>query len=278
MVLGIILNWNGARDTLCCLPTVLAQKNSELELLIIDNDSRDDSVVQIRQAFPAIELLESEHNLGFGGGCNLGIKIAIQRDCEFVWLLNNDTRVADDALAQLLQMARADTSIGAVGSVIYDLDSPHTLQLWGGGTVNTLLGTSHLLKSPGPVDFLSGASLLLRVEALRQVGAFDDQNFFMYWEDTDLGRRLTNAGWRLAVAPGSQVWHAESSSLGKGSPLRNEYFTRSAIAFMKKHSRLPGLSIALNALLRIGKQLYLFQWSDALDLAKLYLRILKDSK
>lgn len=148
----------------------------------------------------------------------------------------------------------------------------------GGGKVNTWLGTSHLIKSPGELNFLSGASLLLRVEAMRQVGGFDDSSFFMYWEDTDLSLRLSNAGWLLTVAPSSQVWHAGSSSLGKDNPLRDEYFTRSAVAFMRKHSKLPKLSIFLNAMLRIGKQLCLLHWSSALRLTKLYLSAIKEEK
>lgn len=271
-VLVVLLNWNGAADTLRCLPDILAQKNVQADLLVVDNASADDSVARIRHAYPELEVVKSQRNRGFGGGCNLGIEFGLKGNYEFVWLLNNDTRVADDALAELVEVACASHKAGAVGSVIYNMEPPHALQLWGGGMINLWLGTSRLRRSPGPVDFLSGASLLLRLSALREVGVFDESRFFMYWEDADLSQRLVQAGWELAVAPGSRIWHAESSSLGRNSPLRTRYFTLSAIAFMKKHCSYPRLSIAINAILRIGKQIVLFRWSNAAYLARLYLQ------
>jgi len=100
-------------------------------------------------------------------------------------------------------------------------------------------GRSHHQRAPASLDFVSGASMLLRREALQQVGMFDDKSFFMYWEDTDLGLRLRRAGWQLGVAAQSRVWHKQSASLGQGSPSLDQYFTRSALRFFRKHAAMP---------------------------------------
>jgi GT2 family glycosyltransferase len=123
------------------------------------------------------------------------------------------------------------------------MDKVDQVQLWGGGKVQFWSGRSRHQLQPAQLDFVSGASLLLRREALEMVGLFDDQSFFMYWEDTDLGLRLRRAGWQLAVAGKSRVWHKQSASLGKGSKLLDEYFTCSGVRFLRRHAPAPWLSV-----------------------------------
>jgi len=92
--------------------------------------------------------------------------------------------------------------------------------------------------------------MLLRCRALQQVGLFDDIRFFMYWEDTDLGFRLRQAGWQLAVCEDARIYHQQSASLGTGSLLLDEYATRSCIRFLRRHAPVPAVSVLL-AMLRL---------------------------
>ena len=85
--------------------------------------------------------------------------------------------------------------------------------------------------------------MLLRREAIADVGFFDESTFFMYWEDTDLSFRLRRAGWQLAVAVDSRVWHKQSASLGKRSSLLDQYFTRSGVRFLRRYAPIPFISI-----------------------------------
>jgi GT2 family glycosyltransferase len=85
--------------------------------------------------------------------------------------------------------------------------------------------------------------MLLRREALEQVGLFDDETFFMYWEDSDLGFRLRQAGWKLAVAEKSHVWHKLSASLGKGSRQLDVYFTQSGVRFLRRYAPVASVSV-----------------------------------
>lgn len=241
----VVLNWNGWQDTLACVASLQALTYGDFEILVVDNGSTDDSVAEIRSAYPDVTLLLSGANLGFGGGCNVGIRHALAQGADYVWLINSDATVAPAALTALVQVADSDPALGSVGSVLYEADQPDQIQLWGGGRVNLWLGRSNHCVVPGPISFISGASLLLRRAALEQVGLFDETLFFMYWEDTDLGFRLANAGWRLAVAEDSKVWHKQSASLGLGNPLLDEYATRSCVRFLRRHAPVPAVSVAL---------------------------------
>ena len=96
--------------------------------------------------------------------------------------------------------------------------------------------------------------MLLRSTALEDVGLFDDATYFMYWEDTDLCFRLRRAGWLLAVAAESRLWHKESASLGFGNPVLDTYATRSCVRFLRRHAPMPRLSVALMLIRMLAKR------------------------
>ncbi len=255
----VVLNWNGWRDTLACLASLQQLQGTHAEIVVVDNASSDDSVLRIIEAYPSIKLLQSATNLGFGGGCNLGLRHAIQAGAQFVWLVNSDATVDPAALDEMLALAVAQPQLGAVGSVICEMGRKDQIQLWGGGQVNLWLGTSRHLQAAGGLNFVSGASMLLRVQALHNTGLFDEQAYFMYWEDTDLSFRLRQKGWHLGVAEKSRVWHKESASLGKGSVTLDEYFTRSAVRFLRRYAPIPWLPIAVMLTRMVAKRLVLWQ-------------------
>lgn len=243
-VVVVVLNWNGWRDTLACVASLTQLDYPAAKVLVVDNGSTDGSVEHIRQAMPDVELLQTGANLGFGGGCNVGIRQALRQRADYVWLVNSDATVAPGALSALVLMAQRNSALGSVGSVVHEFDEPETIQLWGGGKVNLWTGRSHHLLSGHTPDFISGASVLLRCAALREVNLFDEKEFFMYWEDTDLAFRLRRAGWQLAVATNSRLLHKQSASLGRNSPQLDHYFIQSGVRFFKRHAPFPFFPIA----------------------------------
>lgn len=251
----VVLNWNGWQDTLACLASLARLDYPDFRLLVVDNGSTDGSAGKIREAMPSVELLQTGANLGFGGGCNAGMQHALADGAEYVWLVNSDATVDSAALSALVRVAEENPALGSVGSVLHEADKPEVIQLWGGGRVNLWLGQSRHQLSPGLPDFISGASVLLRRAALQDVGLFDDKTFFMYWEDTDLAFRLRGAGWQLAVADESRIWHKQSATLGKGSPLLDQYFTQSAVRFFRRHAPLPFIPISFMLLRMLAKRL-----------------------
>jgi GT2 family glycosyltransferase len=261
----VLLNWNGWKDTVECLSSLQKLEYGNNRVLVVDNGSTNDSVARILAQFPQVEIIEMGKNLGFAGGCNAGIRAAIDRGAEYVWLLNNDTTVDPGALRAMVARAEADPKVGAVGSAIYSAGEPERLQAWGGGYVNFWLGHSrHFLSavSDEKIQFLTAASLLLRRPALESFGLFDE-GFFMYWEDADYCSRLRRAGWRLAVAGGSKVFHKEQGSVGKKSALLDTYFNRSAMRFFEKNAPLPFISIWTGIALRVAKRAMAGDWKRA---------------
>ncbi len=258
-VCTIVLNWNGWKDTLKCLSSLKASDYPSNTVIVVDNGSTDESVERIQTAKDEqLVLLQNPTNDGFAGGNNVGIQYALESGAEFVWLLNNDTVVHPLALSAMVETARSDERIGAVGSVLYEMSSPDIVQAWGGGRVNSLLGTSrhHKVNVPeAEIDFLTAASLLIRSAALKDVGLLDD-GFFMYWEDADFCYRLKKSGWRLSVSADSRVLHRESASVGRGSATMDVYFNESAVRFFRKHSAFPLLPIGVGAGGRLIKRLW----------------------
>jgi len=261
----VLLNWNGGRDTIECLNSLANLQYSNYQVVVIDNGSSDDSVARIRRASPDVEIFQTEKNLGFAGGCNVGIRYALGKNVEYVWLLNNDAAAHPEALEAMVETAESDPRIAAVGSAIYSATDPKTLLVWGGGHINFILGRSRHFVTPvrdDKIQFLTGASLLLRASALLSVGLLDD-NFFMYWEDADYCFRLRRAGWRLAVAGKSIVWHKESASVGKGSLRMDTLFNRSAARFFQKYAPVPALAVWVGGGLRVAKRAIRGEWQRA---------------
>lgn len=258
----VLLNWNGWRDTAECLLSLAKLDYPAWNTIVVDNGSTDDSVPSLREAFPAITMIEAGENLGFAGGCNLGIQAAMDLDSDFVWLINNDTVVHAQALRDLIETAETDARIGAVGSLVYSMETPKVLVCWGGGHVNFLLGRSRHFVGPThnrKIEYITGASLLLRRSAIESQGLLDS-GFFMYWEDADYCFRLRESGWKLAVAPGSKIWHKESASIGKASARMDNFFNRSAARFFRKHAAIPAVPIVVGVAFRLAKRILRGDW------------------
>lgn len=281
LVYVIILNWNGWRDTAVCLDSLQELHYPNVCTVVVDNGSSDDSEARLRGAYPHVTVLQSGANLGFAGGNNVGIRYALTQGAEYVWLLNNDTYVAPDALDALVARARQTPGVGAVGSALYnahdDPSAPNQLQTYGGGQLSLVTGISRHItqrRDEATIDYLSAASLLLRREALEQVGLLDD-DYFMYWEDTDLSLRLRQHGWQLAVAEDATVWHKESASSGKRSLVLDHLFHESAAKFFCHYAPFPLLPISIAIGGRSLKRLLQGDRARARALWAIYLQALK---
>jgi len=253
----ILLNWHGWQDTIACLDSLVSLDYTNYRVLVVENGSTDDSVARIRAAHPEVPILETGRNLGFSGGCNVGVRRALEEGADYIWLLNNDTTVDPHALTAMVAVAETDPGVGAVGSVLYYLDNPKDIQAWGGGRGGFWSGRTrhHLGPVPGArLHYLTAASILLRRRALEEVGLLDENTFFMYWEDTDFSFRLRKAGWRLAVADQSIVLHREHAATGKGSPLLDYYFNASAVRFFRRYALIPAWPISIGVLGRLAKR------------------------
>ena len=265
----ILLNWNSAADTLRCLRALTLLRGVQARVVVVDNGSEPADLERLRSGIArwglAVELVETGENLGFGGGCNVGMRLTLERGAEFVWLLNNDAVPHPEALQAMLRVMARDGEVAAVGSVIYDLERPERVQTWGGGWIWRWAGVARHHRRPVAtrrLDYLTAASILLRREALERAGLFDEDTFFMYWEDTDLCFRLRAQGWKLAVAGDAVIWHQRSSSLGHANPLKDYYVTASSRRFLRRYAPWPRSAMALGALGRIARRLLRGRWRN----------------
>ncbi|MBI2069127.1 MAG: glycosyltransferase family 2 protein [Elusimicrobia bacterium] len=240
----IVLNYNGSQDTIDCLESLKKSDYPDFEILIVDNASIDDSRATLSswaaaQPFgaPAAVLLESTANKGYAGGNNIGIRRALERGADYVWVLNNDTVVEGNTLSALVAAAQENPAIGLAGAALYHHDQPKKPQALGGGFINPWFGTSrHETKTGGKqLDYINGASILARASMIRQIGLLDER-FFIYWEDADWSLRARQAGWALAWVPQARVRHKVGRTVNRGNLLADYHHALSGLLFFDKHA------------------------------------------
>ncbi len=249
----IVLNWNRLDDTAACCRSLEPQMHGVGAVWVVDNGSTLHSVEDLQRACPKATILRLERNTGFAAGNNRAIEAVLrhQRPRAF-WLLNNDTVADPGTLSHMLHGMDADARVGAVGSVICDMNPPHAVQSWGGRWVSPWIGIPLPCRGPrARLNYLCGASVLIRTSALEQTGLLDE-GFFFYFEDADYSFRLRNAGWRLTVAPHARVLHKGGGTIGSQDELRARLYRQSLIRFLRKHSRLPVFPALLATTIRLG--------------------------
>jgi N-acetylglucosaminyl-diphospho-decaprenol L-rhamnosyltransferase len=250
----IVVGYNG-RDLLPrCLDSVLEDAGDlGVEVIVVDNDSRDGTPEMVAERFPSVRLIENAENVGYGGGLNAGIAEARGR---YLLVLNQDIAVKPGALRALVDFAETHPSAGAVGARLEYEDgsfqhsafrSPDSKQAFF-GFFDGLVPLDSELNGRYPADqlyrafvaeHLLGACLLLRREAIDQVGGFDP-TFFMYYEETDLCVRLTRAGWRNYYVPAARVMHVGAASTSTASEKMSVEFHRSQAIFYRRHRGTVG--------------------------------------
>jgi len=260
----VTLNWNRKKDTLACLDSVLAMEPPPSEVILVDNGSSDGTPRAVAESFPQVRVLVNEENLGFAGGMNVGLRAALDAGASFILILNNDTLVAPDLLQRLVETAREDERIAMTAPKIYYADSPE--QIWYAGAMRRrwLPGFSFpgYGKEDAPrysrrrdVDFATGCGLLVRAEALRNAGLFDETHFFMYHEDLDLSERIRRSGYRIVYVPQARMWHKESASTDPMSPHKWYYLARYIVPFFRRYYRWPVPALAMYTLYVVAREL-----------------------
>jgi GT2 family glycosyltransferase len=216
----IIINWNGIIDTLESLASLCKLNYSNYEIIVINNGFSDNSVDIIKERHSNVIIIESQTNLGFTGGNNLGIRFALENNADYVWLLNNDTIVDSEALAHLVRAASMSRDNGIIGSVIYDYADNNKIQ-FAGATIDWVKGVSphtHTLhhNSMFEVERVNGCSMLVSRDVCTSIGLFDE-NYFLYAEEVDWCVRARNAKFKCLMEPMSKIYHKGSATVNKAA-------------------------------------------------------------
>lgn len=214
LVSVIIVNWNGMNYLDNCLKSVRNQNYKPIEIIIVDNGSKDGSLDFVKKNYPEVNIIANDVNRGFAGGNNDGIKRA---KGEFIALLNNDTVAHPDWLLHLVRIIRSSPRIAGVCGKIYSLEVPDrvlfTLPKLNPYTASALWVTIN----PGvhKVDYLSGNAMMVRRSVIDEIGEMDEE-YFAYYEETDWCARMIRAGYELLYVPDAVIWHKQfGSSSGK---------------------------------------------------------------
>jgi len=242
----ILVNYRGWRDTIECLASLQAvEYQPQLDLVVVDNGSEDESVREIRARFPGVFLLEMGKNLGFAGGCNVGMRFARERGNEFIWLLNNDTTVDPQAARALVELARLHPEASFYGSLISFASEPQ--RIWFGvgrydartgfiGNVgfNRLVDEFDGQGEAIRTDWISGCSVLIRSSLLDEIG-FMDEDFFLYLEEVEWELRRPNSAW---LVPRVLVQHKSGQTTGGtgSSPLGRLFWSRNYLKLARRQA------------------------------------------
>lgn len=256
----VLVNFRGAEDTLACLQYFddIDWPANRLQLIVVDNDSGDGSELRIRREAPNVEVYQSGANLGFAGGCNLGVGKARG---SYVGFINNDARPDRGWVREAVKVMEEDPAVGAVASKVLDWDGKlidyvdGSLTWYGMGYKRQAeWPDSALYSAPKNVLFGTGAAMFVPTELFREVGGFDER-FFMFYEDVDLGWRLNVLGYDVRYVPTSLAFHRHHVTMKKFGNFRESYLLeRNALMSMYKNLGDDLLSSAFGAALALAVQ------------------------
>jgi GT2 family glycosyltransferase len=264
----IIINWN-TKDLLiqCLTSTPQMIQGFKIEILVVDNGSQDGSGSEVKKRFPFVRLIENDQNLGFARAVNQGLQKASGR---YVLLLNPDTRVKNGAIERLMSFMDAHPKAGISGAQLLNSNGSKQNSIANFPSLATELLNKSLLRwlSPGKfpgkekdypepieVDSVIGACMMVRREALDQVGLLDE-DYFLFLEETDWCYRMKRAGWKIYYVPDAEVYHFQGKSAEKEKKrARVEYFRSRYHFFKKNKGNLQWVILLGGLLIRLGFEL-----------------------
>ena len=226
----VLINWNTSVLTIQCINSLIAGKVKPSLIVVVDNDSVDDSTDQIGLNFPDVILIRNKVNKGFAEGNNQGIEYLLKQDMDYIWILNNDTIVAKDCLERLAEAAKLNVNGACFSGKIFYMDPPS--QLWyGGGYRHKLhLAPKHYLtpkldklsnNEVVEVDFISGCCMFVPAGIFTKNGGFCPE-YIAYSEDNEWCWRIQHKQGKLLYVPKAVLWHHLSASMKKNTNRKNE--------------------------------------------------------
>lgn len=243
----VILNWNGTDHLRRFLPSVVAAAPADVEVIVADNGSTDDSVAVLGREFPSVTVLRMDRNYGFAGGYNRALESV---ESDYYLLLNSDIETPAGWLAPLVECLDLHPDVAAVAPKLISSEARGMFEYAGasGGYIDILgypFCRGRILRSVeedrGQYDderdvfWVSGAAFCCRADVFHALGGFDD-DFFAHMEEIDLCWRMQLAGYRVRVVPQSKVYHLGGGTLQTDSPTKVFYNHRNNLAMLYKCS------------------------------------------
>lgn len=272
----ITINYNGLKDT-CELIESLPADDESLEVIVVDNASTQDEASEIENRFPHVMVIRSAENLGFAGGNNLGIQAAHGK---YLFFLNNDTIIHQpSAISHLIKRLESSDEIGMV--------CPKIRFCWGSQPIQyagyTPLSYITLRNKPigcgeedhgqydtaHPTPYAHGAAMMIKREVVEKAGLMPEC-YFLYYEELDWSVMIRRAGYEIWYEPACTVYHKESQTTGRISPLKTFYITRNRLLFAKRNIKgiLKYVSYLYLMVVVAAKDMLKYCWQGRKDLSK----------
>lgn len=239
----IICNYNKRDFVIECVKHVFHSSYQKIDIIVVDNASNDNSVLALKEEFgDSINLIVNSENLGGSGGFNTGINFALQKDYKYIMLLDNDAFVRKDTIEKMYYFLENNIEVGMLGSKIYSMDNENQIQEFGAEidfvhyNMNQMyVGEIDCEELPEIVwcDYVPACAMMLRTEAIRNVGIMDE-DFFVYWDDIEWGYRFKLAGYKVAALGNATVVHKMGAAL-RTNTAGTYYFWRNRIRFFLRY-------------------------------------------
>lgn len=235
----ITINYNGLEDTCSLIETI--PFNDKTEVIVVDNASAVDEASEIERRYPHVKTIRSDQNLGFAGGNNLGIKVAKGK---YIFLINNDTFFKDFNVQALIDRLEFSDEIGLVCPKIRFAWGSNPIQYAGYTPLSKVTVRNQAIgfgeddngqyETAHPTPYAHGAAMLIKRKAIEKVGLMPEC-YFLYYEELDWSMMFRKAGYQIWYDPACTIYHKESKSTGRDSPLRTYYITRNRLFLVKRN-------------------------------------------
>lgn len=248
----IALNWNTTAVTCEFLHSINEQGTyKNMEVIVVDNASKEDPTSSFLAVYPAAKIIRNSENLGFSGGNNVGIRAS---KGDYLFIVNNDTEFTPGLLEGLLEIFKEYPDAGMASPKFHYFFKKGTIEYAGYNNVNILTGRNGMIgcmeKDRGQYNevrsthYVHGGAMMVPRKIIEEVGPMPDQ-FFLYYEEFDWSEQIKRKGYKIYYQPKSLIYHKESMTTGKSSPLKTFYLTRNRILFMRRNAPWPALMIFL---------------------------------
>lgn len=252
MISIITLNWNTTAVTGEFLRSVSEHCSyPSYEVIVVDNASKEDPTKTLQTILPTVKVIRNSENLGFSGGNNTGIRAAAG---EYLFIVNNDTEFTAGLLEELISVFRSHPDAGIVSPKFHYFFNKGTIEYAGYNKVNVFTGRNGMIgcgeKDAGQhnklktTHYAHGGAMMLSRKAIEDAGLMPEI-FFLYYEELDWSEQIKRSGYKIYYQPGALIYHKESMTTGKSSPLKTYYLTRNRILFMQRNMPLLNYTIFL---------------------------------
>lgn len=272
----ITINYNGLKDT-CELIESLPADDESLEVIVVDNASTQDEASEIENRFPHVMVIRSDQNLGFASGNNLGIQAA---HGTYLFFLNNDTIIHQTSdIRHLIKRLESSDEIGMVCPKIRFTWGNQPIQYAGYSPLSSITLRNKSIgcgeddhgqyDTAHPTPYAHGAAMMVKREVVEKAGLMPEC-FFLYYEELDWSVMIRRAGYEIWYEPACTVFHKESQTTGRISPLKTFYITRNRLLFVNRN--IKGISKYISYLYLMvivaPKDILKFCWQGRKDLSK----------